>query len=129
MFFNLFIMFLRNVLSQFFIVKCFMSLAIKGSHLNSHLFVLGGLGFSTDQIGTALLCVAAPLLFLQMWLFPKVKFEKRRLLSAIGSLSNDDRNGNKNVNRKYLFISFVLLHDISTCSTFTKWRTIQEPNW
>jgi len=36
---------------------------------------LGGLGFSTDQIGTALLCVAAPILFLQVWLYPK--FERR----------------------------------------------------
>ncbi|KAJ7387199.1 hypothetical protein OS493_004169 [Desmophyllum pertusum] len=35
----------------------------------------GGLGFSTDQIGTALLCVAAPLLFLQIWTYPK--FERR----------------------------------------------------
>ncbi|CAH3019912.1 unnamed protein product [Porites evermanni] len=35
----------------------------------------GGLGFSTDQIGTVLLCVAAPVLVLQVWLFPK--FERR----------------------------------------------------
>ena len=32
----------------------------------------GGLGFSTDQIGTALLCVAGPMLVLQLWLYPKV---------------------------------------------------------
>lgn len=38
--------------------------------------VIGGLGFSTDQIGTALLCVAAPLLFLQMWAYPKVRFKQ-----------------------------------------------------
>ena len=55
----------------------------KGSHLNSHFFVLGGLGFSTDQIGTTLLCVAVPLLFLQIWLYPKVQFEKHRLLRTI----------------------------------------------
>ena len=32
----------------------------------------GGLGFSTDQIGTALLCVAGPMLVLQFWVYPKV---------------------------------------------------------
>ena len=43
--------------------------------LSSFLFtvVIGGLGFSTNQIGTALLSVAAPLLFLQMWTYPKVQ--------------------------------------------------------
>ena len=47
--------------------------------LSSFLFtvVIGGLGFSTNQIGTALLCVAAPLLFLQMWTYPKVQILKR----------------------------------------------------
>lgn len=35
----------------------------------------GGLGFSTDQIGTALLCVAGPMLVLQLWLYPKVNFQ------------------------------------------------------
>ena len=39
----------------------------------SLLLVLGGLGFSTDQIGTALLSVAVPVLFLQIWLYPKVQ--------------------------------------------------------
>ncbi|XP_058966222.2 uncharacterized protein [Pocillopora verrucosa] len=33
----------------------------------------GGLGFSTDQIGTALLCVAGPMLVLQLWLYPKLE--------------------------------------------------------
>ena len=37
----------------------------------------GGLGFSTDQIGTVLLCVAAPVLFLQVWLFPKVHTQEK----------------------------------------------------
>ena len=43
--------------------------------LASFLFtvVIGGLGFSTNQIGSALLSVAAPLLFLQMWTYPKVQ--------------------------------------------------------
>ena len=106
--------------------------ASKGSHLNSHFFVLGGLGFSTDQIGTALLCVAAPLLFLQMWLFPKVQFEKHRLLSTIGSLSNDDDDGNsnENVTRKYILFHLCYFAIISTRSTFTKLvTTILEPNW
>ena len=31
--------------------------------------------------------------------------------SELGSLSNDDGNGNENVTRKYIFISFVLLRD------------------
>lgn len=35
----------------------------------------GGLGFSTDQIGTALLCVAGPMLVLQLWLYPKVNVQ------------------------------------------------------
>lgn len=34
---------------------------------------LGGLGFSTDQIGTALLCVAGPMLLLQLWVYPKLE--------------------------------------------------------
>ena len=42
-------------------------------------------------------------------------------LLKLGSLSNDDGNGNKNVTPKYNFISFVLLYVIiSTRSTFTK---------
>ena len=43
--------------------------------LSSFLFtvMIGGLGFSTNQIGTALLSVAVPLLFLQMWTYPKVQ--------------------------------------------------------
>ena len=40
--------------------------------------IIGGLGFSTSQIGTALLCVAAPLLFLQIWTYPKVQILKRQ---------------------------------------------------
>ncbi|XP_078363022.1 uncharacterized protein LOC144647143 isoform X2 [Oculina patagonica] len=46
----------------------------------------GGLGFSTDQIGTALLCVAAPLLFLQMWAYPK--FERRLGAIRVFQLGN-----------------------------------------
>ena len=48
--------------------------------LSSFLFtvVIGGLGFSTNQIGTALLSVAAPLLFLQMWTYPKVQIFKTK---------------------------------------------------
>ena len=42
------------------------------SYLSCCLLISGGLGFSTDQIGTALLSVAAPLLFLQVLLYPKV---------------------------------------------------------
>ena len=34
-----------------------------------------------------------------------------RVLLTIGSLSNDDGNGNENATRKYIFISFVLLRD------------------
>lgn len=57
-------------------VYCMVSVAVIGF---DELFSLwaatqpkhGGLGFSTDQIGTALLCVAVPLLFLQIWLYPK----------------------------------------------------------
>ena len=47
--------------------------------------MIGGLGFSTDQIGTALLCVAVPLLFLQMWVYPKVHSEQE-LSAVIGIL-------------------------------------------
>ncbi|XP_020614457.1 probable peptide/nitrate transporter At3g43790 isoform X2 [Orbicella faveolata] len=46
----------------------------------------GGLGFSTNQIGTALLCVAAPLLFLQMWTYPK--FERRLGAKRVFQLVN-----------------------------------------
>lgn len=48
---------------------------VTGQLLLSGILFLGGLGFSTDQIGTALLCVAAPLLFLQIWVYPKVQLK------------------------------------------------------
>ena len=38
----------------------------------------------------------------------------------IGSLSNDDGNGNENVTRKYIFISFVLLRDYFNSFSFYK---------
>ena len=38
----------------------------------------------------------------------------------IGSLSNDDGNGNENVTRKYIFISFVLLRDCFNSLNFCK---------
>ena len=37
-----------------------------------------------------------------------------------GSLSNDDANGNVNVTRKYIFISFVLLQDYFNSLSFYK---------
>ena len=40
--------------------------------------------------------------------------------SAEGSLSNDDGNGNKNVTRKYIFISFVQLRDYFHSLNFYK---------
>ena len=42
------------------------------------------------------------------------------LLPVIGSLSNDDGNGNENVRRKYIFISFVLLRDYFNTLNFYK---------
>ena len=39
---------------------------------------------------------------------------------SIGSLSNDDGNGNENVTRKYIFISFVLLRDYFNSLNFYK---------
>ena len=39
---------------------------------------------------------------------------------TIGSLSNDHGNGNENVTRKYIFISFVLLRDYFNSLNFYK---------
>ncbi|XP_068738626.1 uncharacterized protein [Montipora capricornis] len=47
---------------------------------------LGGLGFSTNQIGTSLVCVGAPLLVLQMVLYPK--FERRLGAIRVFQLAN-----------------------------------------
>ena len=46
----------------------------------------------------------------------------RNLMASfiIGSLSNDDGNGNENVSRKYIFISFVLLRDYFNSFNFYK---------
>ena len=43
-----------------------------------------------------------------------------RPLWTLGSLSNDDGNGNGNVSRKYNFISFVLLRDYFNSLNFYK---------
>ena len=40
--------------------------------------------------------------------------------ALIGSLSNDDCNGNENVTWKYIFISFVLLRDYFNSLNFYK---------
>ena len=42
------------------------------------------------------------------------------LIIILGSLSNDDGNGNKNVTQKYIFISFVLLLDYFNSLNFYK---------
>ena len=42
------------------------------------------------------------------------------LRSLIGSSSNDDGNGNENVTRKYIFLSFVLLRDYFNSLNFYK---------
>ena len=43
-----------------------------------------------------------------------------KLNGAIASLSNDDGNGNENVTRKYIFISFVLFRDYFNSLNFYK---------
>ena len=40
--------------------------------------------------------------------------------TILGSLSNDDGNGNENVTQKYIFISFVLLRDYFNSLNFYK---------
>ena len=40
--------------------------------------------------------------------------------TIIGSLSNNDGNGNENITRKYIFISFVPLHDYFNSLNFYK---------
>ena len=40
--------------------------------------------------------------------YSKITKRTKRVEGAIGSLSNDDGNGNENGTRKYIFISFVL---------------------
>ena len=42
------------------------------------------------------------------------------ITNSIGSLSNDDGNGNENVTRKYIFILFVLLRDNFNSLNFYK---------
>ena len=42
------------------------------------------------------------------------------LVTLIGSLSNDDGNGNENVTRKYIFLSFALLRDYFNSLNFYK---------
>ena len=45
----------------------------------------------------------------------------------LGSLSNDDGNGNENVTRKYIFTSFVLLRDyFNSLNFFTKMANYPE---
>ena len=43
-----------------------------------------------------------------------------RPFAQLESLSNDDGNGNENVTRKYIFISFVLLRDYFNSLNFYK---------
>ena len=38
----------------------------------------------------------------------------------IGNLSDDDGNGNENITRKYIFVSFVLLRDYFNSLNFSK---------
>ena len=47
-------------------------------------------------------------------------FNSYGLQETIGSLSNDDGNGNENVTRRYIFISFVLLRDYFNSLNFYK---------
>ena len=51
--------------------------------------------------------------------YKSVKFHFRRV-ATIGSLYNDDGNGNENVTRKYIFISFLLLRDYFNSFNFYK---------
>ena len=49
-----------------------------------------------------------------------MEVDKQYSFVELGSLSNDDGNGNENVTWKYISISFVLLHDYFNSLNFYK---------